>query len=159
MAQVTRKDVENYRNDEEERAARRLAEQRRQQEAFLRYVRKKATDLGRRLESTPKWIQAIEKLRNEVLYILATEGPRGGEAAAVTVAIYLGDMPWWWRRRWARLAGGYKVATAELTKGLLEGGLKTTLETILPVAYVYYCDRGSTKSWKLVVEFLPPKNN
>ena len=158
VAQITRKDVDRYREDREKYEAQHLAEQRRQKEALLQHIRNEATELGRRLESIPKWMQAIEKLRSEVLYILATESSREGEAAVVTVAISLSEMPWWWRRRWAHLARDYKFAAAELTKGLLEGGLKTTLETILPVAYAYSCYRGSTKSWELVVDFLPPKN-
>ena len=160
MAQITRKDIDRYRDDQEKYEAQQIAEQRRQEEALLQHIRNEATELGRRLESTPKWMQAIEKLRSEVLYILATESSREGEAAAVTVtvAISLSEMPWWWRRRWTHLARDYKFAAAELTKGLLEGGLKTTLETILPVAYAYCCYRGSTKPWELVVDFWPPKN-
>ena len=45
----------------------------------------------------------------------------------MTVAISLSDMPWWWRRKWSRLADGcrqLKAASSELAKGLLEGGLR-----------------------------------
>ncbi len=158
MAQITRKDIDRYRDDQEKYEAQQLAERRRQQEAFLKKVRKKATDLGQQLKSTPKWMQAIEKLRSEVLYILATESSRGREA--VTVAISLSDMPWWWRRKWSRLADrccSANTASSVLEKGLLEGGLKNCLETILPLNRVYCHGTGSTR-WELVVEFLPPKN-
>ena len=158
MAQITRKDVENYRNDEEERAARRIAEQRRQQEAFLRYVRKKATDLGQQLKSTPKWMQAIEKLRSEVLHALATDTLQ--RVKTVTTTILLSDMSWWWRRKWSRLVDrccSSNAASSVLEKGLLEGGLKNCLETILPLNRVY-CHRIGSTRWELIVEFLPPKD-
>ena len=157
MAQITRKDVDRYRDDQEELEAWRIAERRRQEEAFLQRVRDEAAELGHQLEPTPNWMRAIKELRSEVLHVLATESSRGGEA--VTVAISLSDMPWWWRRKWSRLADGCrqsKAASSELAKGLLEGGLRHCLETILPVAYAYCCRRS--KSWKLVVEFWPPKN-
>lgn len=158
MAQITRKDIESYRNDEEELAAWRLAERRRQQEAFLRYVREKATDLGRRLETNPRWMQAIEKLRSEVLHTLATNTLQRGET--VTATILLSDMSWQWRRKWSRLADrcwSSNAASSELAKGLLEGSLRHCLETILPVSYAY-CHRTGSTRWELVVEFLPPKN-
>lgn len=158
MAQITRKDVENYRNDEEERAAWRIAERRRQQEAFLQRIREEAADLGRQLEPTPNWMRAIKELRSEVLHILATKSSRGGET--VTATILLSDMSWRWRRKWSRLADRCRnsnAASLELTKGLLEGGLRHCLETILPVSYAY-CHRIGSAKWELVVKFLPPKN-
>ena len=157
MAQITRKDVENYRNDEEERAARRIAEQRRQKEALLQHIRNEATELGRRLESIPKWMQAIEELRSEVLHALAADTLQ--RVKTVTTTILLSDMPWWWRRKWNRLADGCRssnAASSVLEKGLLEGGLKNCLETILPLNRVY-CHGTRSAKWEIVVEFLPPK--
>ena len=153
MVQITRKDVDRYRDDQEELEAWRIAERRRQEEAFLQRVRDEAVELGRKLEPTPNWMRAIKELRSEVLHILATESSRGG---AVTVAISLSDMPWWWRRKWNRLADGCRSSNA-LAKGLLEGGLRHCLETILPVSYAYCHRTGSTK-WELIVRFLPPKD-
>ena len=158
MAQITRKDIKDYHDDQEQLKAWRLAERRRQEEAFLQRIKEEAADLGRQLEPTPRWMQAIKELRSEVLHTLATKSSRGGEA--VTVAISLSDMPWWWRRKWNRLADGCRnsnAASSELAKGLLEGGLRHCLETILPVSYAY-CHRTGSTRWELVIEFLPPKN-
>ena len=158
MAQITRKDIKDYHDDQEQLKAWRLAERRRQEEAFLKKVRDEAADLGRQLEPTPNWMRAIKELRSEVLHILATESSRGGEA--VTVAISLSDMPWWWRRKWNRLADrcwNSNTASSELAKGLLEGGLRHCLETILPVSCAY-CHRTGNTKWRLVIEFRPPKD-
>ncbi len=154
MAQITRKDVDRYRDDQEELRAWRIAERRRQEEAFLQRVRDEAAELGRQLEPTPNWMRAIKELRSKVLHILSTESSRGGEV--VTVAISLSDMPWWWRRKWSRLADGCRSSNA-LAKGLLEGGLRHCLETILPVSYAY-CHRTGNTKWRLVIEFRPPKD-
>ena len=156
MAQITRKDIKDYHDDQEQLKAWRLAERRRQEEAFLKKVRDEAADLGRQLEPTPNWMRAIKELRSEVLYILATESSREGEAAVVTVAISLSEMPRWWRRKWNRLADGCRSSNA-LAKGLLEGGLRHCLETILPVSYAY-CHRTGNTKWRLVIEFRPPKD-
>ena len=54
VAQITRKDVDRYRDDQEELEAWRIAERRRQEEAFLQRVRDEAVELGRQLEPTPR---------------------------------------------------------------------------------------------------------
>lgn len=158
MAQITRKDIDRYRDDQEKYEAQQLAERRRQQEAFLKKVGKEATNLGQQLKSSPRWMRTIEKLRSEVLHTLATNTLKG--VKTVTTTILLSDMPWWWRRKWSRLVDrccSSNAASSVLEKGLLEGGLKNCLETILPLNRVYYHRTGSTR-WELVVEFLPPKN-
>ena len=158
MVQITRKDVDRYRDDQEELKAWRIAERRRQEEAFLQRVRDEAVELGRQLEPTPRWMQTIKKIRSEVLHTLATNTFRGGET--VTVTIPLSDMSWQWRRKWSRLADRCwrpNTASSELAKGLLEGGLRHCLETILPVSCAY-CHRTGNTKWGLVVEFWPPKN-
>lgn len=158
VAQITRKDVDRYRDDQEELEAWRIAERRRQEEAFLQRVRDEAVELGRQLEPTPRWMQTIKKIRSEVLHTLATNTFRGGET--VTVTILLSDMSWQWRRKWSRLADrcwSSNAASSELAKGLLEGGLRHCLETILPVSCAY-CHRTGNTKWRLVVEFWPPKD-
>ena len=158
MAQITCKDVDRYRDDQEELEAWRIAERRRQEEAFLQRVRDEAVELGRQLEPTPRWMQTIKKIRSEVLHTLATNTFRGGET--VTVTILLSDMSWQWRRKWSRLADrcwSSNAASSELAKGLLEGGLRHCLETILPVSCAY-CHRTGNTKWRLVVEFWPPKD-
>ena len=157
VAQITRKDVDRYRDDQEELEAWRIAERRRQEEAFLQRVRDEAVELGRQLEPTPRWMQTIKKIRSEVLHTLATNTFRGGET--VTVTILLSDISWQWRRKWSRLADrcwSSNAASSELAKGLLEGGLRHCLETILPVSCAY-CHRTGNTKWRLVVEFWPPK--
>ena len=158
VAQITRKDIDRYRDDQEKYEAQQLAEQRQQEEDFLRYVRKKATDIGQQLKSSPRWMRTIEKLRSEVLHALATDALQ--RVKTVTTTILLSDMPWWWRRKWSRLADRCRssnAASSELAKGLLEGGLRHCLETILPLNHVY-CHRTGSTRWELVVEFLPPKD-
>lgn len=78
MAQITRKDIDRYRDDQEKYEAQQIAEQRRQEEALLQHIRNEATELGQQLKSSPRWMRTIEKLRSEVLYILATESSREG---------------------------------------------------------------------------------
>ena len=158
VVQITRKDVDRYRDDQEELEAWRIAERRRQEEAFLQRVRDEAVELGRQLEPTPRWMQTIKKIRSEVLHTLATNTFRGGET--VTVTIPLSDMSWRWRRKWNRLADRCwrsNAASSEVAKGLLEGGLRHCLETILPVSCAY-CHRTGNTKWRLVVEFWPPKD-
>ena len=154
MAQITRKDVESYRNDKEELIAWRIAERRRQEEAFLQRVRDEAAELGRQLEPTPQWMQAIAQLRRRVIETLAERDPK--EETTISASILLSDMSWRWRRKWNRLADGCRSSNA-LAKGLLEGGLRHCLETILPVSYAY-CHRTGNTKWRLVIEFRPPKD-
>lgn len=160
VAQITRKDIDRYRDDQEKYEAQQLAEQRQQEEDFLRYVRKKATDLGRQLKSSPRWMRTIEKLRSEVLHALATDTLQ--RVKTVTTTVLLSDMSWRWKRKWSRLADrdrcwSSNAASSELSGGLLEGGLKNCLETILPLNRVY-CHRTGSTRWELIVEFLPPKD-
>jgi len=158
MAQITRKDVESCRNDEEERAAQRLAERRRQEETLLRHIKDQAAELGRRLESTPKWGQEIEKLHGEVLGTLA----KRGSEAPIRASVSFSTAPWRWRRRWRRLADladecQIYTAPSILTKSILEGGLKRSIgEDILPIAYAHH--HKTERGWELILEFLPPKN-
>ena len=77
VAQITRKDIDRYRDDQEKYEAQQLAERRRQQEAFLKKVGKEATNLGQQLKSSPRWMRTIEKLRSEVLHTLATNTLKG----------------------------------------------------------------------------------
>ena len=163
MAQITRKDIKDYHDDQEQLKAWRLAERRRQEEAFLKKVRDEAADLGRQLEPTPleptpQWMQAIAQLRRRVIETLAERGPK--EETTISASILLSDMSWRWRRKWNRLADGCRssnAASSELAKGLLEGGLRHCLETILPVSYAY-CHRTGNTKWRLVIEFRPPKD-
>ena len=104
MEQISRKDVADYRDDQEELKAWRIAERRRQEEAFLQRVRDEAAELGRQLEPTPKWMQAIAQLRRRVIQALA-EGDSKGETT-ISASIALSDMPWLWRRKWSHLADG-----------------------------------------------------
>ena len=53
MEQISRKDVADYRDDQEELEAWRITERRRQEEAFLQRIRDEAAGLGRHLKSTP----------------------------------------------------------------------------------------------------------
>ena len=161
VAQITRKDVDRYRDDQEELEAWRITERRRQEEAFLQRIRDEAAGLGRHLKSTPQWVQAIKKVRSEVLHTLATNTFRRGET--VTVTTPLSDMSWRWRMRWNRWIGGCGWAYREgvspaIAKGLLNGGLRACLETILPVAHAGCYESKSMSSWVLTVEFWPPKD-
>ena len=161
MAQITRKDIKDYHDDQEQLKAWRLAERRRQQEAFLRRIRDEAADLGRHLKSTPQWGQVIKRVRSEVLHIFAADTRRGWEN--ITVTIPLSDMSWRWRMRWNRWIGGCGWAYREgvspaIAKGLLNGGLRACLETILPVAHAGCYESKDMGSWVLTVDFWPPKN-
>ncbi|QHU93724.1 hypothetical protein GWK78_01600 [Candidatus Saccharibacteria bacterium oral taxon 488] len=104
MEQISRKAIEDYRDDQEELKAWRIAERRRQEEAFLQRVRGEAAELGRQLEPTPKWMQAIAQLRRRVIQTLAEGGSK--EETTISASISLSDMPWRWRRKWSRLADG-----------------------------------------------------
>ena len=53
MAQITRKDIKDYHDDQEQLNAWRLTERRRQEEAFLQRIRDEAAGLGHHLKSTP----------------------------------------------------------------------------------------------------------
>ena len=161
MEQISRKAIEDYRDDQEELKAWRIAERRRQEEAFLQRVRGEAAELGRQLEPTPQWMQAIAQLRRRVIQTLAEGGSK--EETTISASISLSDMPWRWRRKWSRLADGCGLyqepvnTPLELARGLLEGGLRHCLETILPVAHAN-CYKTKDTGWVLIVTFWPPKD-